>query len=233
MEIIVAQDKTKLGKQWRKEIKYLTPSTDNDPELEYNGETDIQSNSSTARDKQGRTIEGLALSLSQIPGLDSHGNNIYSYEDKITSVVAYFITGTIEGASKYSGIKASTIRKWKQEDHWWTLVVREVKRAKQEQLDTKLTNLLEKSMSELRDRLLNGDEVMGKAGKLVRKKISAKDLSSIVNTLYDKRSKLRSDPLNEKIIDNKEQGMLLKLKDDFEKMSKEFNAKIIDGERVT
>lgn len=222
-----------IDREWKEEITYNTPATDEDPQLEYNGEVDISSNSSTNQIKQGKVINNLALSLTQIPGLDTHHSNIYSYEQKISAVVAYFVTGSIEEASKYTGIKASTVRKWKQQDNWWNLAVREVKRAKQEQLDTKLTNLIEKTMSELRDRLMKGDEVVSKGGTVIRKKVSARDLATIANTLYDKRSAIRKDPLNEQVIDGKEKGMLMQLKSDFEKMSNEFNAKVIEGERVT
>src|SRR5690606_19539667 len=131
-----------------------------------------------------------------------------------------------------AGVPAWTIRKWKQETPWWNQAVMEVKRAKQEQLDAKLTNLIEKTMSELRDRLMHGDEVVTGKGKKIRKKVSARDLSVITGVLYDKRTHIRRDvdPTQDKPED---EDTLNKLQNDFEKLSREINAKVIDGEHST
>lgn len=210
--------KPKIQQQWEQELQ--SPP---DNALDYIAEKDIT--------KQDRVVQNLVVSLSSIPGL-GHDNDMYDAERKITAVVTYFVTGSMQAAADSVGVQASTIRKWKQTAPWWNDAVREVKRAKQEQLDSKLTNLIEKSMSELRDRLMNGDEVITAKGKRYRRKISARDLSAITGMLYDKRCSIRKDPLSEIITKNEEQDTLDKLKKDFEKLSREMNAKVIQGEIV-
>ena len=204
-----------IEQQWKKELKN-PPSED----LEYIGEVDIS--------RKGKQIYNLAMTLSEIPGLNQD-NTVYTSEQKIKAVCAYFLTGKMSEAARYSGVTDFTIRKWKQTAPWWDAGVKAVKRAKQEQLDTKLTNLLEKSMSELRDRLMNGDEVISKAGRKQRIKIKAKDLAVISSILYDKRTQLRKDPNNTPDKEDKE-DTLNKLKADFEKLSRDINAKTVDGE---
>lgn len=210
--------KALVQQQWEDELK--NPEDEN---IDYRAEKDIS--------KQDKMIGNLVLSLQNIPGLDQNGTK-YTSEDKITAVTAYFVTGSIKEASQIAGVPAWTIRKWKQETPWWNQAVMEVKRAKQEQLDAKLTNLIEKTMSELRDRLMHGDEVVTGKGKKIRKKVSARDLSVITGVLYDKRTHIRRDvdPTQDKPED---EDTLNKLKNDFEKLSREINAKVIDGEHST
>ena len=201
--------------QWEKELK-----NPKDEDIDYVAEKDIS--------KQDIMINNLAVALGDIPGLDQD-NAVYSSEDKIQAVTAYFIHGSISKAAKVVDIHPATLRKWKQQSPWWNTAVREIKRAKQEQLDSKLTNLIEKSMSELRERLMNGDEVVISGGTKVRKKITARDLAVITNMLYDKRTALRKDPLSEEKTPDGD-DTIKKLKHDFEKLSREINAKTIEGE---
>lgn len=206
-----------VQQSWKKELK--DPSSE---DTDYIAEKDI-----SRRDK---TIGNLVLSLQHIQGLGD-SRDCYTVEQKLKAVAAYYVTGRIDEAAKITGIEASTIRKWKQVTPWWNEAVREVKRAKQEQLDVKLTNLIEKSMSELRDRLLHGDEVVTSKGQKLRRKISGRDLAIITGCLYDKRTQIRKDPLSDK--EEVKEDTLNKLKANFEQLSKEIQARTIEGTHTT
>lgn len=202
---------------WKKELK--SPSGE---DLDYIAEKDIA--------QSDKTIGNLVLSLQHIQGLGNVKDH-YAIEQKLKAIVAYYVTGRMDEAAKVADVPAATIRKWKQTAPWWNDAVREVKRAKQEQLDVKLTNLIEKSMSELRDRLLHGDEVVTAKGQKLRRKISGRDLAIITGTLYDKRTQIRKDPLSDK--EEIKEDTLNKLKANFEQLSKEIQARTIEGTHAT
>jgi hypothetical protein len=121
-------------------------------------------------------------------------NNVWTPEQKISAVQAYMITGSSIKAEKICGIKASTIRWWKNQSSWWNAVMSQVRRDKQDELDGQFTTLLDKVMNNLEDRLEHGDEVLDKEGNIRHKKIDGRSLATIGGIIYDKRHLLRSDP---------------------------------------
>lgn len=154
----------------------------------------------------------------------------YTAEQRLEAVTAYFITGSMKKAAEQVGIKETIIRRWKASSPWWTKALEQVKRKKQDELDSKLTNLLEKTLDELRDRLMHGDEIVTAKGKKGRRKVSAKDLGVISGILYDKRRDIRSDDSQEQVRSNED--TLKDLKGKFEELSREINAKTIEGEAI-
>lgn len=118
-------------------------------------------------------------------------------ELKIQAVVCYMITGTVNGVERMTGISHQTVSEWKNKSQWWPLVMIKVRKDKQDELDAEITGLLHQSTAALKDRLEHGDTVYHKVGdELVKgeKKLSGRDLATIINTLYDKRAMLRGDP---------------------------------------
>ena len=119
-------------------------------------------------------------------------------ELKIQAAVCYMLTGTLGGVERMTGISHQTVANWKNHSQWWAPVLLKVKKDKQEELDADLTILLHQSTAQLKDRLEHGDEVFYKITdggyEKYEKKLSGKDIASIINTLYDKRAMLRGDP---------------------------------------
>jgi len=119
-------------------------------------------------------------------------------ELKIQAAVCYMLTGTVKGVERMTGIKHQTVSEWKNHSQWWAPVLMKVKKDKQEELDAELTILLHESTKQLKDRLERGDEVYYKVTEggyeKYEKKLSGKDIASIINTIYDKRAMLRGDP---------------------------------------
>lgn len=150
-------------------------------------------------------------------------------ELKIQAAVCFMMTGTIKGAAKLSGIDQRLICRWKNESQWWGTVLAKVKKDKQDELDAQLTEVIHETMFALKDRLEVGDEVVTREG-IVKRKIGGRDLATILNTLYDKRSMLRGDPTS---ITRKESSddVLKKLRGEFESIAKEAMGKTIVGEQ--
>jgi len=141
----------------------------------------------------------------------------HSLSDKLNAAMAYLITGNSIEASKLCGIPDKTIRNWSTEI-WWSDLIGEAKKTKNEELDAMLTSIIHKVIVEIKDRVENGDEVLGKDGTKFRKKITAKDAAIVSAVLFDKRGIIRSEPTN-KIKVGGEKTRLLELAQELEEVS--------------
>ena len=164
-----------------------------------------------------------------------HQNSKYTAEEKMQAVVAYITTGTSKQAAKYCVVPPNTIRYWKASATWWPEAVAYARQMKQEELDARMTRVIDLAVGEVEDRLINGDEVVRQGGEIVRKKMGGKEAATTAAILFDKRALIRGEPTSrtERVsVDDQ----LNQLKDSFEKFSQEItrkvDAKVIDGERL-
>ena len=133
---------------------------------------------------------------------DIVGNNTkYTPEQRIMAATYYAVTGSSLQASEKCGqtgthIPASTIRKWKNTTSWWKPVLHEVRKAKQEELDAKLTSIIMEGADKLEDRVRNGNiKLNPKTGELNRIPMTSGELAKdAVGIPYDKRALMRGDP---------------------------------------
>ena len=133
---------------------------------------------------------------------DIVGNNTkYTPEERIMAATYYAVTGSSIQASEKCAqtgtpIPASTIRKWKNTTSWWKPVLHEVRKAKQDQLDAKLTSIIMEGAEKLEDRVRNGNiKLNPKTGELNRIPMTSGELAKdAVGIPYDKRALMRGDP---------------------------------------
>jgi hypothetical protein len=119
----------------------------------------------------------------------------YAPELKIQVAACYMMTGTVGGAARLTGLDHRLISDWKNNSEWWFPVLQKVRKEKQDELDAELTDILHQSTAQLKERLENGDTIfVGKDAEPVQRPLSGRDITAIINTLYDKRSMLRGDP---------------------------------------
>lgn len=153
-------------------------------------------------------------------------------ELKIHAACCYMMTGTVTGTAKLTGLDHRLISEWKNKSQWWDSVLAKVKKEKQDELEASLSEVIHSSADALIDRLQNGEEVIVKEGnesKKVKKQLSGRDVASILNTVYDKRSMLRGDPTS---ITRKETAsdVLSTIRDEMEKIADDrYNVKVIDN----
>jgi len=133
----------------------------------------------------------LNAEILTLPGL-LDTRSVYTPEEKVFSVLGYVLTGNSFGAAQISGIDAGTIRKWKQEAPWWKDVFTYCRGVASDRLDAKFTQLLDKVIWELEERLVKGDEKLDK-GKVVRLKVPANVLVHMLSNIFDKRQLVRGD----------------------------------------
>jgi hypothetical protein len=150
-------------------------------------------------------------------------------ELKIQAAMCFVLTGTVSGAAKLSGLEPELISRWKNHSQWWGTVLAKCKKEKQDELDAQLTDVIHGSVVALKDRLENGDEVVTKDG-IVKKQVGARDLATVLNTLFDKRSMIRGDPTS---ITRKEssEDILKTLRGEFEKIAEDAMGKTVVGEQ--
>lgn len=122
----------------------------------------------------------------------------YPPEIKIQAATCYMLTGTLTGAARMCGLRKETIWDWKNNSQWWDGVLTKIKKDKQDELDATITKLIHDSVGVLAERLVSGDEVLVKDNggeyRSMLRKVSARDVTSAIATLYDKRTMLRGDP---------------------------------------
>ena len=142
--------------------------------------------------------------------------------------MCYLLTGTVDGVKRLTGLDHRTISDWKNNSEWWGPVLAKLKLEKQDELDAKFTGILHSYTDALADRLENGDEVLGKAGQIVKRKLSGRDIAYILDTIATNRAMVRGDPTS--IIRKESAADVLKeLKESFGEMAKkELNKRVIN-----
>lgn len=142
----------------------------------------------------------------------------YSDNVKMKVACAYAVTGNSKRTSEMTKVPEGTIRVWKQTE-WWEEIQSRIRLEANDELDTKLTKLVDRAVDEINDRLENGDYIYNiKQDKLVRKPVGARDLASITATSLDKRQLLRGEPTSrvQKVSENEK---LVRLAEEFKKFA--------------
>ena len=162
-------------------------------------------------------------------------NKKYSPEQRVAACAFYCIGESSRKIEKLLGIPAATVRYWMQQP-WWTDLLRQVKKAYQEELDGKLTRIIHKSVQQLEDRVENGNIIRDpQTGELVRVPLRANELSKDgLGIPFDKRALTRGDPTSKIVKETiSPEKMLEQLAEQFISIVEKHQPKAIDGEVVT
>lgn len=152
----------------------------------------------------------------------------YSDHDKLRAVAAYVSTGTVNKASQIVEIPRRTMADWSQQE-WWHEAVQRVRTEKEGELDAKITAIIDKAFDTVAERLENGETVVNpKTGERYARPISGRDAGWLGAVLFDKQRILRNLPTS--ISENRSSDQLEKMARQFEKISKQSEAKTIEGQ---
>ena len=149
---------------------------------------------------------------------DPRYRNRYSDAKKMEVACCMAVCGNSKQASEVTRVPEATIRTWKTTE-WWNEIMSRIHQEEDEELDTKLTKLVNKAVASVNERLDNGDWIYNaKQDKLVRKPVSAKDAAIVSAISIDKRQLLRGQPTSrvEKVSQNER---LTKLAEQFRTFS--------------
>jgi hypothetical protein len=147
------------------------------------------------------------------------GRTTYSDKQKMEAVCSFAVCGNSRRVAELTGVPEATIRSWKQTE-WWYETTQRIVQEENEELDTKLTKLINKAVDNVNDRLDNGDMVYDtKRGKLVNRPMSGKDTAIVAAITLDKRQLLRGQPTS-RVESVSQDERLLRLAEQFATFSK-------------
>ena len=113
-------------------------------------------------------------------------------------------------------IPFKTIENWSNTD-WWKEGLKDIRNDDYTRLDKNLTDMLESTIKELKDRIANGDSIYDpRTGKIKRVPVKMRDLNTALNSTIEKRQLIRNLP--SKIVENVSQtAQLANLAQEFAK----------------
>lgn len=123
-----------------------------------------------------------------VPALNK---NSYDWDKRIEVVKCYIITGSLRRVSEATGVHLKTLTEWRDQE-WWSDITAEIKKQREAKLDNKLSNIVEKALEVVEDRLNNGDLVLNnKTGELIRKPVPLREASKAANELLARQQQLQ------------------------------------------
>lgn len=111
----------------------------------------------------------------------------YTWEKKYSVVAIYLQCGGLRETERASGVPAATIENWKK-SNWWPDLVAQIHHEQATQQNTKLTQLINKSLGIIDDRLENGELILNnKTGEMVRKPVGIRDATRAASELMQRQ----------------------------------------------
>jgi hypothetical protein len=153
----------------------------------------------------------------------------WSERQKMEACTTYLMCGNWVTTSAATGVPLDTLKKWGAAQ-WWKEMEEQVRRSSRLEMQGKLKRIVDKSINHLEDRLDNGDFVYdSKTGKIVRRPVQARTLSTVLSQSIDKSvllEKLQTQPVQDQ---EQISSRLAKIQEEFKRFAK---AKEIPGNAV-
>ena len=118
------------------------------------------------------------------------------WHDKIKkkAVELYIQVGNYAQVSRELNVPIETIYLWNKSD-WWKEAIKKHKEEELDLLDKKLTDSINSALTNIQDRIINGDTVINTAtGETFAVPAKLRDLTSAFNSIMDKRQVIRKQP---------------------------------------
>jgi hypothetical protein len=146
----------------------------------------------------GYFLDGKEIGLTPRRGrplkAEHHNPSWFPQQTKIDACTLYCVYGDIDEVSKLTKVPPKYIREWKEEP-WWNEIQKKVFVEQNEKLGSRISSVLDSSLSHIEERLENGDYLWDvRKSKLVRKPIDTKVLSNLFNNLVTRRQLIRGEP---------------------------------------
>jgi len=133
-------------------------------------------------------MSATELRITRVGERDEKGD--WSYETKLDVCAKILKLGNLRLVSDVTKVPYHTILSWKKHPSWLR-IVEEVKSANRQELNSKLSRIVNKSLEKVEDLIDNGDFVLNnKTGEVIRKPISLKDASKVASDLMTQQIKL-------------------------------------------
>lgn len=184
----------------------------------------------------GWFYKGREITLTRsrtIPRRVNYNKSFIPPEKRVEAATVFAVTRNLDIVSQVTGVPLNVLKRASVEP-WWHNIVAEAVKQKNDELDGKITDALDKGMDVLLDRIQNGEiYVDRKTGVARRVPISAKTVVLAADVLFDKRQLLRGEATSRSDSITPEQK-LMQLKEQFEKLAKSKginpHGEVIEGE---
>ena len=120
-------------------------------------------------------------------------SSTYSQEKRLQVISDYLVCGNLAEVGRKHDIPYVTLVSWKDEN-WWISAAEDMLVNHKEELLAKQRKILDKTYSELEDRLENGDEIFDKEHGHVRIKVRANHLATIADVTLKANQLLNNRP---------------------------------------
>ena len=171
----------------------------------------------------GYYLDGQEISITPRRGrplkAKHHAPEWFPQQTKVDACTMYCVYGDFEKVSELTKVPPEILRTWHQEP-WWVEIQKRVYVEQNENLSSRINEVLDKSLVEIKDRLENGDMFFDrKTGEFRRKPVETKTLAILFDNLTTKRQLVRGEPtsISAKI---GVEDRLEQLKESFEKFAK-------------
>lgn len=149
----------------------------------------------TSLDKRtSHFYEGKEIALTKVAGhKPRHNGSWWPEEKRIEAATVYAVTKNLDAVQDLVGIPRGVLEKFSTEP-WWDEIVGKVKKEKNEELDAKISSILEATITQIEDRIKGGEYYIDRKTKEVtRIPVRTKDLAMATDILFDKRQLLRGE----------------------------------------
>lgn len=118
----------------------------------------------------------------------------WSEAKRMECAMHYIVLGSATKVQSFTGVPSATIAKWRQRP-WWEDMVRQIRDQHNDELDAKMTGIMNTALESLIERLEEGDTKFDtKTGDFYKLPIGGKDVGVILSIIHEKRSQLRATP---------------------------------------
>ena len=113
---------------------------------------------------------------------------------RIEAVTTYLSTGNLTETGRMTGVPLKTLEQWKKSD-WWKEMEKRIRSDEDQQMDAKLTKIIDRTLEKLVDSIENGEHIYDqRTGQVKRMPAKMRDLNNAFNTILDKRQLIRKQP---------------------------------------
>ena len=173
--------------------------------------------------RSGYFYGGREIALSQQDGrpLKTKRNNQEWWPEskKIEAATVYTVTRNFDKTKELTGVPRYVLKKWA-DQAWWVETMNKVVKGRNDALDAKITEVLDKTVDLISDRLDNGETHYNhKTETTYKLPLKAKEAAQVTSVLFDKRQLIRGEATSRTESVSSEQK-LLALKENFEKLAR-------------
>ena len=113
---------------------------------------------------------------------------------RIEAITTYLSTGNLTETGRMTGVPLKTLEQWKKSD-WWKEMEKRIRSDEDQQMDAKLTKIIDRTLEKLVDSIENGEHIYDqRTGQVKRMPAKMRDLNNAFNTILDKRQLIRKQP---------------------------------------